>query len=239
LLVVAYDDAGGYYDHVVPPFEGVPADDAPCHLHDRCGLRPAFDFRRLGLRTAGMLISPLVPAGAVFQEPKAGPFASSQFELTSIASTVKTLFNLTSFLTKRDAWAAPFDELLLDEPRADPGPLHLPEAPPAASPWDPPPDVLHARGRSASLVAAEMDARAGPGHCSAWDGAPAEEACKGHAQANLKQKRNIRLLSALTETEMPDLDRLSQPEADRVWASKFSLWMEQQRELAAAHPIDW
>ena len=32
LLFVAYDDAGGYYDHVVPPAEGVPADDAPCHL---------------------------------------------------------------------------------------------------------------------------------------------------------------------------------------------------------------
>jgi phospholipase C len=32
LLFVTYDDAGGYYDHVVPPHEGVPADDAPCNL---------------------------------------------------------------------------------------------------------------------------------------------------------------------------------------------------------------
>ena len=30
LLFVAYDDAGGYYDHVVPPSEGVPADESPC-----------------------------------------------------------------------------------------------------------------------------------------------------------------------------------------------------------------
>ena len=64
LLFVAYDDAGGYYDHVVPPFEGVPADNSTCvipGLHPDCG--PAFDFRRLGLRTTAMLISPWVAAG--------------------------------------------------------------------------------------------------------------------------------------------------------------------------------
>lgn len=42
MLLVAYDDAGGYYDHVVPPYEGVPADEAPCHLQDRCGAQLPF-----------------------------------------------------------------------------------------------------------------------------------------------------------------------------------------------------
>ena len=90
-------------DHVVPPYEGVPADEALCHLQDRCGAQLPFDFRRLGLRTAAMLISPMVAQG-VIQEPN-GPFDSSQFELTSVASTVKNLFNLSNFLTKRDEWA--------------------------------------------------------------------------------------------------------------------------------------
>ena len=69
LLFVAYDDAGGYYDHVVPPYEGVPADESPCivpGLHPECG--QVFDFRRLGLRTTSMLISPWVAKGTVFQE---------------------------------------------------------------------------------------------------------------------------------------------------------------------------
>ena len=67
--------AGGYYDHVVPPSVGVPADDAPCHLTNatnppgtpfKCpGGGQAFDFRRLGLRTTAMLISPWVTKGAV------------------------------------------------------------------------------------------------------------------------------------------------------------------------------
>jgi len=84
-----------------------------------------------------------------------------------------------------------------------------------------------------------LDAIAGPGHCSAWDGASVEVACPGHVRANLKQKRNIRLLSALTKTPVPDVDSMTQPQADRVWASQFSLWMEQQRRLAAEQPIDW
>ena len=89
----------------MPPYEGVPADEAPCHVQSHCGTDLPFDFRRLGLRAAAMLISPLVPRGAVFQEPARGPSNTSQFELTSVAATVKNLFNLSSFLTKRDAWA--------------------------------------------------------------------------------------------------------------------------------------
>ena len=47
LLFVAYDDGGGYYDHIVPPFEGVPADESPCNVagphKPSCG--EPFDFR--------------------------------------------------------------------------------------------------------------------------------------------------------------------------------------------------
>ena len=41
-----------------------------------------------------MLISPWIPKGTVIQEPK-GPYNTSQFELTSVPATVKTLFNLS------------------------------------------------------------------------------------------------------------------------------------------------
>ena len=67
----------------MPPYEGVPADESPCivpGLHPECG--QIFDFRRLGLRTTSMLISPWVAKGTVFQEPQAGPSPTSQFELT-------------------------------------------------------------------------------------------------------------------------------------------------------------
>eukprot|EP01050_Picozoa_sp_SAG11_P006965 SAG11_NODE_565_length_8503_cov_20.810209_2_plen_341_part_00 len=35
----SYDDAGGFYDHVVPPHEGVPAPGHPCHVAPTCAAR--------------------------------------------------------------------------------------------------------------------------------------------------------------------------------------------------------
>ena len=145
--------------------------------HPKCGLI-RYDFRRLGLRTTSMLISPWVGKGAVFQEPQHGPFNTSQFELTSLPATVKNLFNLSFFLTNRDAWAGNFEELLLEMPpqqmhrcicqmhllRQHPGAHHPPKSP-------------------------ENGGRV-PQHCSSWHGA-SEVKCKGLNFANLKQKRNI------------------------------------------------
>lgn len=74
MLVVTYDDAGGFFDHVIPPSLGVPSDDAPCHKlrqHPNC-TKPAFDFRRLGRRMTAFLVSPFVPKNAVFQGPEHG-----------------------------------------------------------------------------------------------------------------------------------------------------------------------
>ena len=79
------------------------------------------------MRSGAMLISPWVPAGAVFGAPKSGPTKSSQFEHSSIPATLKKLFGLPQTLTKRTAWAGTFDELLTDELRTD-APMHLPEA---------------------------------------------------------------------------------------------------------------
>lgn len=49
-----------------------------------------------------------------------GPFPSSEFEHSSIAATVKKIFNLKEFLTKRDAWAGTLDVILTrTSPRTD------------------------------------------------------------------------------------------------------------------------
>ena len=65
-----------------------------------------------------MAISPWIKKASIIQEPT-GPYNSSQWEHSTASSTVKNLFNLSSFLTKRDAWAGSLTELLLDEPRTD------------------------------------------------------------------------------------------------------------------------
>ena len=94
-----------------------------------------FNFTRLGIRIPMLLVSPLVPKGLVISEPTEGekPAANSEFEATSIISTVRKLFaadngNAVQPLTRRDAWAATFEDRFTDTPRTD-CPMQLPAAP--------------------------------------------------------------------------------------------------------------
>ncbi|KAL8140355.1 hypothetical protein V2J09_006376 [Rumex salicifolius] len=128
LFIVVYDEHGGFFDHVPTPVEGVPSPD------DLIGAAPYnFKFDRLGVRVPAIFISPWIQPGTVLHEPS-GPYATSQYEHSSIPATVKKIFNLKEFLTKRDAWAGTFDVVLnRSTPRHDcpvklPDPIRLREA---------------------------------------------------------------------------------------------------------------
>eukprot|EP00039_Didymoeca_costata_P024611 m.10831 g.10831 ORF g.10831 m.10831 type:complete len:584 (+) comp4336_c0_seq1:131-1882(+) len=219
LFFVVYDDGGAYFDHVFTPV-GIPADDAPCHIEPSpCS---KFDFRRTGVRATAMMMSPLVPKGAVFQRPT-GPFNNSEFEETSVPATLKNLFNLTGFLTQRDKWAGSFEELLLTTPRSD-TPMHLPEAPPPTGNWTPPPNMT-------STEDVDMDAQesirskyhlkgAIPQHCALSTGK-----CLGPHALTAKQKRHIELLSALTSTPAPDITRMSNWDAQLFIRERWGEYM--------------
>jgi len=56
LLVVLFDEHGGFYDHVSPP-DGVPNPDG------KLSTNPPFDFTRLGVRVPAVLVSPWVEKG--------------------------------------------------------------------------------------------------------------------------------------------------------------------------------
>lgn len=121
LLVVTYDEHGGFYDHVVPPSDGVPNPDGlNSPLPGEPSWVPPFKFDRLGVRVPTVLVSPWVDAGV----------ESRRLQHTSVLATVKKLFSLPNFLTKRDASAATFDDLFLRRtaPRED-APKTLPRAP--------------------------------------------------------------------------------------------------------------
>ncbi|PKA53122.1 phospholipase C [Apostasia shenzhenica] len=122
LFVVIYDEHGGFYDHVPTPV-GVPSPDG------LVGPPPFnFAFDRLGVRVPAIFVSPWIEKGtaSVIHRPS-GPEPSSEFEHSSIPATVKKIFNLKEFLTKRDAWAGTFDVVLTrTTPRTD-CPLTLPE----------------------------------------------------------------------------------------------------------------
>lgn len=61
----------------------------------------------------------LMKMHAVLHGPS-GPYATSEYEHSSIPATVKKIFNLQEFLTKRDAWAGTFECVLnRTTPRTD------------------------------------------------------------------------------------------------------------------------
>ncbi|KAJ4978031.1 hypothetical protein NE237_008811 [Protea cynaroides] len=123
MLVITYDEHGGFYDHVATPVSGVPSPDAVV------GPEPFyFGFDRLGVRVPTIVVSPWINKGTVVHGPNGSPFPTSEFEHSSIPATVKKLFNLSSpFLTRRDAWAGTFEGILQAraEPRTD-CPVQLP-----------------------------------------------------------------------------------------------------------------
>lgn len=105
LLIVTYDEHGGFYDHVAPP---AATDDHP-------------DFRRLGVRVPALLVSPLVTRGSTSTTLLGGDF---HFDHTSIMKTIFTCFcqadGQIPEMTARAGAANHLGHLLSgDEPRAD------------------------------------------------------------------------------------------------------------------------
>jgi phospholipase C len=107
LLIVTYDEHGGCYDHVPPPWGAVPPDASVGEF--------GFDFTRFGVRVPTVLVSPLIPAGTVHRVAD----GETPFDHTSILASVEHRFGLAP-LTRRDA-AAPdvAGALSLTTPRTD------------------------------------------------------------------------------------------------------------------------
>ncbi|KAF7025528.1 hypothetical protein CFC21_037700 [Triticum aestivum] len=90
LMILTYDEHGGFFDHVPTPVDGVPSPD------DIIGSPPYnFAFNRLGVRVLAIMISPWIEKGTVVHGPNGSPTPTSQYEHSSIPATVKKLFNLT------------------------------------------------------------------------------------------------------------------------------------------------
>eukprot|EP01101_Sappina_pedata_P006837 TRINITY_DN349_c0_g1_i1.p1 TRINITY_DN349_c0_g1~~TRINITY_DN349_c0_g1_i1.p1 ORF type:complete len:499 (-),score=173.56 TRINITY_DN349_c0_g1_i1:48-1403(-) len=115
-LLITYDEHGGFFDHVPTPSTDIPNPDG---LNSES---PPFNFTQLGVRVPAVLVSPWINPGTIIRADGRGPTPSSTFSHSSLASTIKNLFDLpTPYLTKRDEWATPFDWAFLDRtsPRTD------------------------------------------------------------------------------------------------------------------------
>ena len=149
LLVITYDEHGGCYDHVPPPWGAVPPDSDSGEF--------SFGFDRFGVRVPTVLVSPLIAPGTVYRVPAGG----TPLDHTSILKTVEQRWNLSS-LTARDAAAPGFgDVLTLTAPRTD-DVLASVTVPVAAGPGPAAGTVSHLEAIQDELIARRYPAGARP-----------------------------------------------------------------------------
>jgi phospholipase C len=126
LLVITWDEHGGFYDHAIPPAAVAPGDTDPTSSQNQNG----FTFERYGPRVPAIVISPLIPRNLIDHR---------LYDHSSIPATLEGLFGLNA-LTKRDAAANRLTALItLSAPRDD-----APQALPSSAAGTPAPMSLAA-----------------------------------------------------------------------------------------------
>ena len=111
LLIIVWDEHGGFYDHAVPPPAVAPGDTEAAH--NQFG----FTFEQYGPRVPAIVVSPLIPRNLVDHR---------LYDHASIPATLEAIFGLTA-LTRRDAAANNLTALVsLSSPRGD-APATLPQ----------------------------------------------------------------------------------------------------------------
>ena len=117
LLIVTFDEHGGFYDHVAPGAAVPPGDTVTADY-----VKHQFRFDQLGVRVPAVVVSPYIRKGVIDH---------TEYDHTSILATVERLFGMEN-LTERDRAANDLLRLLTLEAPRDDAPTSLPE--PATNP---------------------------------------------------------------------------------------------------------
>jgi phospholipase C len=88
MLIVTYDEHGGFYDHVAPPPAVAPGDTTPGSKYNQY----RFPFTNYGVRVPAIIISPYTAKGSI---------SHTTYDHASIPATIEILFGL-DHLTNRD-----------------------------------------------------------------------------------------------------------------------------------------
>ena len=119
MLVITFDEHGGFYDHVPPPATVPTGDDSTCA--DPAG---TFIFNRLGVRVPAIVISAYTQAGTIIGANAND--TSSMFDHSSIAANVEKRFALQALTLRDEAANALEIALNLANPGTD-APTSLPD----------------------------------------------------------------------------------------------------------------
>jgi phospholipase C len=130
LLILTFDETGGFHDHVPPPLAPRP-DNLTYTASTPAGEAYTFPFNRLGGRIPTLLISPWVSKGHVEQQGKNAAGDVVSYSATSILRTLGYLFDFEPY-NPRVEWSPSFGHLINSKARKN-TPTTLPAADPFRS----------------------------------------------------------------------------------------------------------
>ena len=105
MLIITYDEHGGFYDHVAPGPVTAPNDGSNNSKYNEFG----FNFTQYGVRVPAVIVSPYTYGGGVDH---------TVYDHTSVLATLEYLFGLDP-LTDRDAQANALEHLITGNAAAD------------------------------------------------------------------------------------------------------------------------
>ncbi|PXA92795.1 phosphoesterase [Caulobacter sp. D4A] len=199
LLIVVYDEHGGFYDSVPPGPATPPGDGAPEDTSINSG---GFLFDWYGVRVPAVVVSPLIEKGKVDH---------TLYDHASVPATLEALWKFP-YLTQRDRTANTVLPLLtLSTPRTDcpptlPDPAPATAAPAAvpASPSDPLPDTGNVQGLLATLAKTDLEVSGGtPAEAAAIQARVAAIKTRGDLQA-YQQEVNAKVQQARAANPGPN-----------------------------------
>lgn len=117
LLILTYDESGGFFDHVPPPLAPRP-DNLTYTETTPTGETYTFNFDRLGGRIPTLLISPWVGKGVIEQQGTNSAGDTVSYSASSILRTLGDLWDFAPF-TPRVEWAPSFGHLIRSTPRTN------------------------------------------------------------------------------------------------------------------------
>jgi phospholipase C len=112
LLIITWDEHGGFFDHAIPPVAVAPGDTQPSTGHNQFG----FTFEQYGPRVPGVIISPWIPKNTIDHR---------LYDHASVPATVEKIFGMAP-MTNRDAAASTVLPLLSLVAARDDTPENLP-----------------------------------------------------------------------------------------------------------------
>ena len=112
VLIITWDEHGGFFDHAIPPVAVAPGDTTPTSRHNKYG----FTFEQYGPRVPAVVVSPWIPKNVVDHR---------LYDHSSIPATLEKLYGMAP-LTERDRAANTLLPLLSLAAARDDAPAILP-----------------------------------------------------------------------------------------------------------------